>query len=57
MSPHPVEAERYIACQECGAVTKDGKGWRAYLTVEDEDDLEPVEVVVLCPTCAAREFD
>jgi hypothetical protein len=28
------------------------RGWRAYLTAEDE----PVLVVVLCPECAAREF-
>jgi hypothetical protein len=27
------------------------------LTVADADDYEPVEVVVLCPAYAAREFD
>jgi hypothetical protein len=45
-----------LRCVECAATTTDGRGWRGYLTVDDDDDDEPVEVVVLCPTCAKREF-
>jgi hypothetical protein len=42
---------------ECGSETSDGVSWRAYLTVEDEDAPDDdVEVVVLCPECAEREF-
>jgi hypothetical protein len=44
-----------LVCAECGrehaAVER---GWRAYLTV-DED--EPTEAVVYCPDCAVREFE
>jgi hypothetical protein len=32
----------------------DALGWRAYL-VDMRDKGEPLEVVVLCPDCAARE--
>jgi hypothetical protein len=46
-----------LRCVECGREQDDdGRGWRAYLTVDDADDEEPVETVVLCPDCAAREF-
>jgi hypothetical protein len=34
----------------------DERGWRAFLTVDDTDDDEPVEAVVYCPECAEREF-
>jgi hypothetical protein len=41
-------------CFECGREQRAGeRGWRAYLTV---DEAEPVEAVVYCPGCAAREF-
>lgn len=43
-----------VTCVECGreqAVNE--RGWRAYLTVDEE---EPAEAVVYCPKCAAREF-
>jgi hypothetical protein len=43
-----------LVCVECGRVqTDDERGWRSYLTV-DEDD--PVEAIVYCPDCAEREF-
>lgn len=43
-----------IACIECGRVPLEGEpGWRAYLTVGEE---EPAEAVVYCPECGAREF-
>jgi hypothetical protein len=46
-----------LTCAECGRQQTAGeRGWRAYLTVDDADDPEPVETVVLCPDCAAREF-
>jgi hypothetical protein len=49
-------AER-LTCIKCGREqVADERGWRAYLTVDDADDEEPVEAVVLCPDCAAREF-
>jgi hypothetical protein len=43
-------------CQECEAVwlPADEERWRAYLGGDDLD--EPTEVVILCPTCAEREF-
>jgi hypothetical protein len=41
-------------CIECGREQPpDERGWKAYLTV-DED--EPAEAVVYCPDCAQREF-
>jgi hypothetical protein len=47
------QAERLI-CVECGREQGAGeRGWRAYLTVDEE---EPAEAIVYCPDCAAREF-
>jgi hypothetical protein len=46
-----------LTCAECGRQQTEGeRGWRAYVTVDDADDPEPVEAAVLCPDCAAREF-
>jgi hypothetical protein len=43
-----------LTCIECGRVPAvDQRGWRAYLTT-DED--EPAEAVVYCPERATREF-
>jgi hypothetical protein len=44
-----------VGCVECGRVQTApvARGWRAYLTV-DED--EPAEAVVYCPDCSLREF-
>ncbi|MBA2725546.1 MAG: hypothetical protein H0U53_06115 [Actinobacteria bacterium] len=43
-----------ILCVECRREQREReRGWRAYLTT-DED--EAAEVVVYCPTCATREF-
>ena len=40
-----------LKCEECGREQIVGeRGWRAYLTVDDE-------AVVYCPQCATREFD
>ena len=56
----PVSAEQVALiprCTECGAVwhPTDRERWRAYLGVDEHLD-EPAEVVILCPTCAEREF-
>jgi DNA-directed RNA polymerase subunit RPC12/RpoP len=49
----PDPAERLI-CVECGREQTVGeRGWRAYLTT-DED--EQAEAIVYCPDCATREF-
>jgi hypothetical protein len=43
-----------LTCAECGRQKTEGeRGWRAYLTT-DED--EPAEAIVYCPDCAVREF-
>jgi hypothetical protein len=46
-----------LRCEECATEATsqvEAHGWRAYLTVaEDESE----EVVVLCPDCAKREFE
>ena len=46
-----------LICVECTATTADGYGWRAYLTVGDEDAEDVEEVAVYCPDCGAREFE
>jgi hypothetical protein len=49
----PVFTNR-LQCVECGRVSRENeRGWRAYLTT-DED--EPAEVVLYCPECGEREF-
>ena len=45
-----------LVCLECCAVTGDGTGWKAMLTVGDEDAEEVEEAAVYCPECAAMEF-
>jgi hypothetical protein len=50
----PDQAER-LTCVECGREQAVGeRGWRAYLT-DDEDG--SAEAVVYCPECAAHEFE
>jgi len=44
-----VDTSPVLRCQECGAETETGEGWRAYLTIDDE-------TAVYCPACARREF-
>ncbi len=44
-----------LRCTECRRENASGRRWRAYLA-DDPDDDDPPEVVVLCPTCAEREF-
>jgi hypothetical protein len=41
-------------CVESGRTQPaDERGWKAYLTVDDD---EPAEAVVCCPECAELEF-
>jgi hypothetical protein len=47
-----------VRCEECGQKADEDAhavGWVAY-RVDLADDLDPPEVVVCCPKCAAREF-
>jgi hypothetical protein len=48
-----------LECVERGRLAnRFERGWRAYLTPEDEDEPDqPVEVAVYCPACATLEFD
>ena len=46
---------RPLRCTECGLLSHgDSSGWRAYIAFLEEDG-EPPEVVVFCPTCAELE--
>lgn len=44
-----------LRCIECRRESATGSRWRAYLA-HDPRDNDPPEVVVLCPSCAEREF-
>jgi hypothetical protein len=44
-----VRAGDQLVCAECGAVSDEARGWRAYL---DDDG----QAVTFCPGCAAQEF-
>ena len=42
---------------ECGCASDDlASGWAAF-SGEDPDGREPTSVVIMCPACAAREFE
>ena len=44
-------------CDECGCVSDQlGRSWAA-LTGEDPDGMERTTVAIMCPVCAAREFE
>lgn len=40
----------FLECVECGEESVIARGWRAYLTFDDE-------VATYCPECAEAEFD
>jgi hypothetical protein len=43
-----------LTCAECGREQRPGeRGWRAYLTTDEE---EPAEALTYCPECAESEF-
>ena len=46
-----------LQCDECGCVSDElGRSWVAF-TGEDPDGVEPTSVAIMCPVCAAHEFD
>jgi Zn finger protein HypA/HybF involved in hydrogenase expression len=51
------EHAEILRCEECGAVSADGRGWQAHLIVGPEQAEDEEAVAVLCPACVAREFD
>jgi hypothetical protein len=54
MRERPAVHTNRLQCVECARVSRENeRGWRAYLTT-DED--EPAEAVTYCPDCNEREF-
>jgi hypothetical protein len=46
-----------LRCDECGCTSDElGRLWVAF-TGEDPDGVEPTSVAIMCPVCAAREFE
>ena len=46
-----------LICGECHCASDEhANGWAAF-TGEDPDGIEPTSVVIVCPICAAREFE
>jgi hypothetical protein len=46
-----------VRCIECGqTAAAGGKGWRALIATDPENDDELPHVVVYCADCALREF-
>ena len=46
-----------LVCGECGCASDEhARGWAAF-NGEDPDGIEPTSVVIMCPVCAAREFE
>lgn len=46
-----------LICIEWVETSQDGVGWRALLTVGDEDAEDVEEVAIFCPACAEQEFN
>jgi len=52
-----VNIARVLRCDECGCASDElGRSWVAFAG-EDPDGLEPTSVAIMCPVCAAREFE
>ena len=49
--------EGLLICAECGCASDDLSSRWAAFSGEDPDGLEPTSVVIMCPVCAAREFE
>lgn len=49
VQPRDTQVETALECLECGDVTVEGRGWKAYVDEEDE-------LLVYCACCAEREF-
>jgi hypothetical protein len=46
-----------LICGECGCASDEhARGWTAFAG-EDPEGLEPTSVVIMCPVCAALEFE
>jgi hypothetical protein len=45
-----------LVCDECGAVSNDGAGWKAEFA-DAPLEHDPIEVAIYCPACWAREFE
>jgi hypothetical protein len=61
----PSKRQNGLTCEQCGKTSRDGRGWKALLYVEDDDEGVEVPaspyvvaegVLVYCPSCAARKF-
>lgn len=50
----PVPPPR-LTCCECDRVSVTGEGWAAFIAQDPADEV-PVGIVVVCPSCAEREF-
>ena len=46
-----------LVCQECGATSEDGRGWKAEPAPDLLGGLDGDEVALYCPTCWRREFE
>ena len=46
-----------LSCAECGCASDGHAGGWAAFTGDDPDGLEPTSVVIMCPACAAIEFE
>ena len=52
-----MRVEGLLHCEDCGCASDDrASGWAAF-TGEDPEGIEPTSVVIMCPVCAAREFE
>ena len=52
-----MQGEGLLHCEDCGRASDHrASGWAAF-TGEDPDGVEPTSVVIMCPACAAREFE
>lgn len=46
-----------LECDECGCASRGrAKGWAAF-SGEDLERVEPTSIAILCPSCAAVEFE
>jgi hypothetical protein len=46
-----------LICSECHCASDEhAAGWAAF-TGEDPNGIEPTSVAIMCPVCAAREFE
>ena len=51
----PAHLAKELVCEECGAKSPNGRGWRAELASDDEG-VEEVDLAVYCPKCWRDQF-